>query len=167
VWVSFPVSNCGNFTESKLNGSYTHGDGNVVLMSDGNLYSEVDNYMASTSFGGATAASPAFTFQLGGGGLAQDNVLGSKWFFGTADSSDLEMNSAWTGGTQTLIDANHNTNYLPLSAGGTAMTAGTCEVAFNQGGGLGIIQLPDGKLAWPDATDGLESGRNYICIANL
>ena len=167
TWISIPVSNCGNFTESKLNGSLTRGDGNVVLMSDGNLYSELDNYMASPSFAGATAANPAFGFQLGGGGLVQDNVLGSKWFFGTSDQSDLEMNSSWIGGTQTLIDANHNTNYLPISAGGTAMSAGTCEVAFNQGGGFGIIQLPDGKLAWPVATDGLESGRNYICIANL
>lgn len=94
-----------------------------------------------------------------------DSVLGSGFFVGTADSHDAQILTKWTGGSMIAIDASHP-SYVPLSAGGTAMSAGTCEVAFNQGGGVGIIQLPDGKFAWPDTTNGTESGRNYLCILN-
>lgn len=160
VWVQVPVSNCGQFTEAQVGGHYTLGDGNLTLMSDGNLYSEGDGIMASTSFSGATAANPSFTLADGGGGLVQDTVLGSKWFFGLSGGSDLEGTSAWSGGTAYIIDANHNKNYVPLSAGGSAMAAGQCEEAAMMGGGNGIIQLPDGKLAWPAES-------NWICFANL
>ena len=160
VWVSIPASNCGNFTEFKPGGSYTLGVGNLQLMSDGNLYSEGDNYLASTSFGGATAASPAFNLSDGGGGLVQDTVLGSKWFFGDSGGSDLIINTAWSGGTQYLIDGAHHANFVPLNAGGSAMSAGQCEESFSAGGGNGMIQLPDGKLAWAAQS-------NWICFANI
>jgi hypothetical protein len=169
TWISIPVtsfpSSCSsNFQESTLNGSVT-GFGNVWLMKDGNLYSETDNVMASTAFSGVTPANPAFDYFQGGGGLALDTVLGSGFFVGTADNHDAQILTKWTGGTMITIDANHP-SYVPLSPGGSAMTPGTCEVAANAGGGIGIIQLPDGKFAWPDATDGLEIGRNYLCFLN-
>ncbi|HTX02358.1 MAG TPA: hypothetical protein VMD07_01655, partial [Candidatus Acidoferrales bacterium] len=148
--------------ESNLGGATINGYGNLVMMSDGNLYSEDDGYMASTSFSGVTAANPSFVVSGndGGGGLVQDTILGSKWFFGTSGGSDLIANSLWTGGSQYIIDAYHHENYVPLSAGGTAMAPGTCEDAFNAGGGMGIIQLPDGKLAWT-------AENNFVCFANL
>ena len=163
-WLAIPLSNfpsscTGNFSESGITGS---GDGNIVMMGDGNLYSETDNQSRSTSLGGAVAANPTFGFGPGGGGLVQDTVLGSGTFFGTAAATDLIMHSKWSGGT-----AQNFTAALPLSIGSGAPSGGQCEVAFNAGGGFGLIQLPDGKLAWPAATDGNESGRNWICIANL
>ncbi|MGH7717079.1 MAG: hypothetical protein ACREML_13920, partial [Vulcanimicrobiaceae bacterium] len=66
------------------------------------------------------------------------------------------------GGTHTTLAAT-----AALTAGGTAAHVGECEVALDNGGGNGVIQLPDGKLAWPVATDGAETGRNWVCIANL
>lgn len=162
VWISIPATNCGNFTEF-ANSAIT-GSGNVWLLG-GNLYSETDNLSATPAFGSATVANPKFNIFAGGGGLALDNVLGSGFFVGTADNHDAQILTKWTGGSMITIDAG-KPSYVPLSAGGSVMTAGTCEVAFNSGGGMGIVQLPDGKFAWPDATEGLETGRNYLCFLN-
>ncbi|MGH7659449.1 MAG: hypothetical protein ACRENA_00850 [Vulcanimicrobiaceae bacterium] len=168
VWISIPATNCGQYTEF-ANSAIT-GSGNVWLLG-GSLYSETDNLTASPAFAGATVASPKFNIFTGGGGLAQDTVLGSGFFVGTADNHDAQILTKWTGGSMITIDANSVVTpttpwFLPLSAGGSPMTAGTCEVAFNSGGGMGIVQLPDGKFAWPVATDGLETGRNYLCFLN-
>jgi len=169
-WLSVPLSNCsGGFAESSVGGN-TRGDGSLALMSDGNLYSMTDGsapgVMASTSFSGVTAASatnpPTFYIRYGGGGLVQDTILGSGAFFGTSDSVDLNMLSKWTGGTRTSLSATG-----ALTAGGLTSNAGECEVALNNGGATGIVTLPDGKLAWPAATDGQETARNWLCIANL
>jgi hypothetical protein len=95
----------------------------------------------------------------------QDTVLGSKWIFGTASGHDLDMHTAWTGGSNVTPTP---TNVLALNAGSGAASAGDCEVALNSGGGFGIIQLPDGKLAWSHATAGLDPvSHSWICIANL
>jgi hypothetical protein len=163
VWISIPATNCGNFTEY-ANAAIT-GSGNVWLMKDGNFYSETDNLRNTPSLSGFTAASPSFNIFAGGGGLAMDTVLGSGFFVGTADNHDSQILTKWTGGTMITVDANHP-SYVALSPGGSAMTPGTCEVAFNAGGGVGIVQLPDGKFAWPVATNGLETGRNYLCFLN-
>ena len=165
-WVAFSTSGFS----SSCNVSAAMGDtgldpsGNIVLMSDGNLYSESDDVMASTGFAGATASNPNF-FQAGApstGGLVMDSVLGSKWFFGNSEGVDLIVNTKWSGGTQTKIQES-----IPLNYTDGSPTAGQCEVAMNSGGGFGMIQLPDGKIAWPVATDGIESGRNWLCFANL
>ena len=162
-FLSFPVGNCGQFTEAA---TQTNGDGNVALLADGNLYSEADGFMMSASFANATAANPAWdgitnVSPPGGGGLVQDTVLGSKAFFGTASGHDLDVHTAWTGGT----DLTSKVVRVPLTVGGTAVAAGDCEVAFNSGGGFGIIQLPDGRIAWNHNTDGLETTHNWLCIA--
>jgi len=168
-FLSIPVggnlATCASgYSETAIIGT---GDGNVVLLSDGNLYSETDQTRFSAALTGATTANPLFdgitdVSPNGGGGLVQDNVLGSHWLFGTASGHDLDMHTAWTGGT------NVTPTYLPLNAGSAAAAAGDCEVALNTGGGFGIIQLPDGKLAWSHATAGLDpASHSWICFANL
>ena len=170
TWLSIPVnpfSNCASGFATSTSGAFA-GDGNLVMMSDGNLYSEADGAMASISFASATAASPRWdgvtnTSPPGGGGLAQDTVLGSKYFFGTASGHDLDVHTAWTGGK----DVTENpSNMLALGSGGPAGAPGDCEVAFNAGGGTGLIQLPDGKLAWAHNTLGLTPNSNWLCIAD-
>jgi hypothetical protein len=170
-WLSFPVSSnlascASGFAETNVVGT---GDGNVVLLGSA-LYSETDNISFSTSLSGGTNANPAWdgvtnVSPPGGGGLVQDAVLGSNWFFGTASGHDLDIHTAWSSGNNVTPSS---TNVLPLSAGGTPETVGDCDVALNNGGGFGILQLPDGKLAWSHATAGLEpASQSWICFANL
>jgi hypothetical protein len=167
-WLAIPtagnLASCSTqFVESVQLGSMT-GDGNVV-MSGSTLFSETDD--ASGSFAGAfnVAGTPnaPFADQSGlGGGLAQDQKLGSNWFFGTAQYTDLLAAKSFSAASAQSFTAS-----VPLAAGGASANAGECEVSLNSGGGFGLIQLPDGKLAWPAATDGDEAGRNWICFANL
>jgi hypothetical protein len=167
-WIAIPVTNCGQFNEM-TNAGMT-GSGNVWLFKDNNLYSETDSLLGTPSgqnVSGFTAANPTFAnsgsnIQRGGGGLAMDTVLGSGFFVGTADAVDSIVQTKWTGGTQIIPNT-----YVPLASGGTAIAPGSCEVAYNDGGGVGIIQLPDGKFAWPVGTDALEpSTHNNLCFLN-
>ncbi|GEM_PF-7129995 len=170
-WIAIPVSplsNCGHFQE--MSNSAITGSGNVWMLGS-NLYSETDSLTAAPSgagFGAATVASPTFAngglnLQAGGGGLAMDTVLGSGFFVGSADAVDAIVQTKWTGGTQIIPNT-----YLALGSTGTPIAAGQCEVAYNAGGGIGMIQLPDGKFAWPHATDGdgKAANQNWLCILN-
>lgn len=171
-WIAIPVnplSNCGHFQE--MGNAAITGSGNVWLQPDKNLYSETDNLMAAPAavgFGSATVGSPSFAnggvyMGQGGGGLAMDGVLGSGFFVGTADRVDAIIHTKWSGGTAIVPNT-----FLALSSGGTPISVGQCEVAYNAGGGMGAIQLPDGKFAWPHATDGdpAAATQNWLCVLN-
>jgi hypothetical protein len=165
-WVSIPTSTSGSpcggaIFESNLGNAPFLGRGSLTMIGS-NLYSEVDQISANTSFTSPAAPGTKFVFSQGGGGLVQDGILGSTVVFGASDEMDLDMHASWASSTRATLTAT-----LALSAGSGASNAGECEVGFNTGGGNGMIQLPDGKLAWPVATAGAETVRNWLCIANL
>jgi hypothetical protein len=163
-WIAFPTAGFSSSCTISATLPSTGYGGNVWQLADGNLYSTSDEMMATTGFSNATTASPAFNFggAFPGGGLVLDSILGSGYYFATSEGVDLVVNTKWSGGTQFTVQES-----VPLNAGGSLPTAGQCEVALNSGGGTGMVQLPDGKIAWPVATDGIESGRNWVCFANL